>query len=163
MSGVLRRLVGPVLLVLGGVVFGLAVLSYPSMYIGRQQLTNKQAVHYLLKFYLKTHQIEPVRFWNNNHKNRLVLTFFKMFCFAVNVTGEKSFVNISILLKKRKIAEIWTKLFISRVTLKSEKNETTFWKCQGYGYSVNLNYRILLIKLGWKINVANFIKNKRRP
>jgi len=51
LSGVLRRLVGPVLLVLGGVVFGLAVLSYPSMYIGRQQLTNKQAVHYLLKFY----------------------------------------------------------------------------------------------------------------
>ncbi|XP_023344280.1 uncharacterized protein LOC111713615 isoform X2 [Eurytemora carolleeae] len=35
LSGVLRRLVGPVLLVLGGVVFGLAVLSYPSMYIAR--------------------------------------------------------------------------------------------------------------------------------
>ena len=77
--------------------------------------------------------------WYNNHKILLVLTFsnrffFCLFC-AFNITGDtKKFVQISLLLNKTKIVEIWTKFFISPMILKAQKKQTTFGKCQDFGY-----------------------------
>ena len=82
------------------------------------------------------------------------------FC-AFNITGDiKSLVQISILLNKSKIVEIWTKFFLSRAILKAQKRQTTFWKWQDKGYFVIIVSRNLLLKLGWQINAANYIKNQ---
>ena len=69
-------------------------------------------------------------------------------------------VQISILLNKSKIVEIWTKFFISRAILKAQKRQTTFWKWQDKGNFVIIISRNLLLKLGWQINAANYIKNQ---
>ena len=69
-------------------------------------------------------------------------------------------VQISILLNKSKIVEIWSKFFISRAILKAQKRQTTFWKWQDKGNFVIIIFRNLLLKLGWQINAANYIKNQ---
>ena len=83
-----------------------------------------------------------------------------VFC-AFNITGDiKSLVQISILLNKSKLVEIWTKCFISRAILKAQKRQTTFWKWQDYGNFVIIISRNLVLKLGWQINAANYITNQ---
>ena len=72
----------------------------------------------------------------------------------------KSLVQISILLNKSKIVEIWTKFFISRAIMKAQKRQTTFWKWQDKGNFVIIISRNSLLKLGWQINAANYIKIK---
>ena len=50
------------------------------------------------------------------------------FC-ADNITGDiENFGHISILLNKTTIVEIGTKLIISPVILRAQKEEITFWK-----------------------------------
>ena len=84
------------------------------------------------------------------------------FC-TVNISGDiKNFVQIAILLNKTKMVDISAKFFISWLTFKAQKRQTTFWKCQNQGYFVICISRILLLKLGWQINVANYIKKQRR-
>ena len=102
--------------------------------------------------------------WNNYHIILLALAFpksgLRFFC-AFNITGDiKSLVQISILLNKSKIVEIWKKFFISRAILKAQKRQTTFWKWQDKGNFVIIISGNLLLKLGWKINAANYIKNQ---
>ena len=102
--------------------------------------------------------------WYNNHKILLVLAFSKrffcLFC-IFNITGDtKKFVQISLLLNKTKIVEIWTKFFISPIILKAQKSQTTFWKCQDYGYFGIINskfrfankYRKLFLSLMTTLN-----------
>ena len=96
---------------------------------------------------------------NNNKKILLVLTFPNVVCFfwTFNATRNINFVKILILLKNTKIVEIWTKFFICRELLKAQKtDQTTFWKCQDYGYFEIFNYKILLLNL-------DYFKNQRRP
>ena len=84
-----------------------------------------------------------------------------LFC-AVNFTGDIKNVQISTLLSKTKIVAIWTKFFISRVMLKAKKGIPQFGNFSTRSYFVITICRILLLKLGWQTNAANYIKNQRR-
>ena len=73
--------------------------------------------------------------------------------FSWHFTGDiENFVQILILLNATKIVEIWTKL-------KAQKLQTTFSK----GYFMIINFRILLLKLGLRINAASYFNDQRRP
>ena len=54
-------------------------------------------------------------------------------------------------------------LYMSGTIENKQKRQTTFWKCQNYGYFVIFNSRILLFKLGLRIYVAFYFKDQRRP
>ena len=76
-----------------------------------------------------------------------------LFC-AVNITKDiKNFVQISTLLNKTETVEIWTKF---SGNIESRKNADHMLRFCDY------NSRIILLKLGLRINAANYFKDQRR-
>ena len=85
-----------------------------------------------------------------------------MVCFfcAFNITGDiKNLVQISTILVLFNKIEIRTKFLLSPV-IDSTKKQTTFWKCQDH--FVVIVSRIILLKVGWQLNVTNKFNVQRR-
>ena len=100
--------------------------------------------------------------WNNYHITLLALAFpksgLRFLCFQY-YRRYKEFGSDFNFVKKQNCRNL-NKFFISRAILKAQKRQTTFWKWQDKGNFVIIISRNLLLKLGWQINAANYIKNQ---